>query len=80
MANHHETIEMARKTISTVFVLEGNESLLLSVSVDRCQFSVHLETEDAQRLAWAILRGAEFVNKHRQAVAICDHPLEAANV
>jgi hypothetical protein len=66
MANHHEMFSLVGDSTSSVFVLEKADSVLLSIGADRSQYSVHLSPEAAQRLAWAILRGAEFINKHKQ--------------
>jgi len=67
MNEHHEILPNGRSGDSSVFARQASDRVLLSFrSAGGNSFTAHLPSKEAEKLAFAILRGVDFVNEHKQ--------------
>lgn len=69
MTQHYEVVPLTDVIESTVFVPPKHDCVMVTFSADGLQTTAHMSAESATKLAWAILRGAEFV-RHKQAEVV----------
>ena len=66
MNDFHE-FQRGEKLDTSVFANGVSDVLLVTFSTTSGACTTHIPIEQAQKFAWSILRGADFVNTHKQA-------------